>query len=114
MWRGREPAGDVGGSGVALRSGGTAMRSIVRRDTGESYEEFLRGLAKASGIETPTREELVRLDRKRKERTSNQEWKSPADEDARIDEGWAYPLGVQGGARGRSAFLSTHRPSHLG
>ena len=36
-----------------------AMRWIVRRDTGESYEEFLRGLAKASGIETPTREDLV-------------------------------------------------------
>src|ERR1700736_5693814 len=61
-----------------------AMRSIVRRDTGETYEEFLRGLAKASGIETPTREDLARLDRKRKKRTSNQEWKSPADEDARI------------------------------
>src|SRR5271170_2428295 len=61
-----------------------AMRSIVRRDTGESYEEFLRGLAKASGIATPTREDLARLDRKRRKRTSNQEWKSPADEDARI------------------------------
>ena len=61
-----------------------AMRSIVRRDTGESYEEFLRGLAKASGIETPSREELARLDRKRKKRTSNKEWKSPADEDARV------------------------------
>ena len=61
-----------------------AMRSIVRRDTGESYEEFLRGLAKASGIATPTREELARLDRKRKKRTSNKHWKSPADEDARI------------------------------
>ena len=61
-----------------------AMRSIVRRDTGESYEEFLTGLAKASGIETPTREDLARLDRKRKKRTSNKEWKSPADEDARI------------------------------
>ena len=61
-----------------------AMRSIVRRDTGETYEEFLRGLAKASGIETPTREDLARLDRKRKKRTSNKEWKSPVDEDARI------------------------------
>jgi len=61
-----------------------AMRSIVRRDTGGSYEEFLRGLAKASGIATPTREDLVRLDRKRKKRMSNKEWKSPADEDARI------------------------------
>src|SRR5450631_4368556 len=61
-----------------------AMRSIVRRDTGESYEEFLRGLAKASDIATPTREDLARLDRKRKKRTSNKEWKSPADGDARI------------------------------
>src|SRR5271168_4626609 len=61
-----------------------AMRSIVRRDNGESYDEFLRGLAKASGIDTPTREDLVRLDRKRKKRTSNKEWKSPADGDARI------------------------------
>jgi transposase len=61
-----------------------AMRSIVRRDTGESYEEFLTGLARASGIETPTREQLARLDRKRKKRTSNQEWMSPTDRDARI------------------------------
>ena len=61
-----------------------AMRSIVRRDTGESYEEFLRGLAKASGIATPTREDLARLDGKRKKRTSNKEWKSPADE----ERGW--------------------------
>ena len=61
-----------------------AMRTIVRRDTGESYEEFLTGLAKASGIKTPTREQLARLDRKRKKRTSNQEWMSPTDADARI------------------------------
>jgi transposase len=61
-----------------------AMRSIVRRDTGASYEEFLTGLARASGIETPTREQLARLDRKRKKRTSNKDWKSPVDEDARV------------------------------
>jgi transposase len=61
-----------------------AMRSIVRRDTGESYEEFLTGLAKASGIATPTREQLARLDRKRKKRTSNKEWMSPTDIDARV------------------------------
>jgi transposase len=61
-----------------------AMRSIVRRDTGESYEEFLTGLAKASGIATPTREQLARLDRKRKKRTSNKEWMSTTDADARI------------------------------
>jgi len=61
-----------------------AMRSIVRRDTGESYDEFLTGLAKVSGIATPTRDELARLDRKRKKRTSNKDWKSPTDADARL------------------------------
>ena len=61
-----------------------AMRSIVRRDTGERYEEFLTGLAKASGIETPTRDQLARLDRKRKKRTSNKDWMSPTDSDARV------------------------------
>src|SRR5579863_7505552 len=61
-----------------------AMRSIVRRDTGASHEEFLTGLAKASGIATPTREQLARLDRKRKKRTSNKEWMSPTDTDARV------------------------------
>jgi transposase len=61
-----------------------AMRSIVRRDTGDSYEEFLTGLAKASGIATPTREQLARLDRKLKKRTSNKEWMSPTDPDARV------------------------------
>ncbi len=50
-----------------------AMRSIVRRDTGEAYAEFLEGLAKASGIETPTRDDLARLDRKRKGKASNRD-----------------------------------------
>jgi hypothetical protein len=45
-----------------------AMRSIVRRDTGEGYQEFLTRLAKESGIETPTREDRARLDRKRKKK----------------------------------------------
>jgi transposase len=61
-----------------------ALRSIVRRDTGESYQEFLVGLAKASGIETPTREDLTRLDRKRTKKGSNQDWVNPNDPDARI------------------------------
>jgi transposase len=61
-----------------------AMRSIVRRDNGASYDEFLTGLARQSGIETPTREDLARIDRKRKKKTSNQEWMSPSDPDARI------------------------------
>src|ERR1700686_1667664 len=61
-----------------------AMKSIVRRDNGQSYDEYLKGLAQAAGIENPTREELARLDRKRKKKGSNDEWKSPADPDARI------------------------------
>lgn len=61
-----------------------AMRSIVRRDTGESYQEFLQGLAKESGIKTPSREALARLDRRRQKKGSNAEWTSPADPDARI------------------------------
>src|SRR5947209_19899839 len=60
------------------------MRSIVRRDTGESYEAFLTGLAKASGIETPTRDDLARLDRKRKKKTSNKDWTNPYDPDAKV------------------------------
>jgi transposase len=61
-----------------------AMRSIVRRDTEETYQEFLTRLAQASGIETPTREDLARLDRKRKKKTSNKDWKHPWDPDARV------------------------------
>src|SRR5436190_9054710 len=61
-----------------------AMRSIVRRDTGESYQAFLTRLAKASGIETPTREDLARLDRKRKKKTSNKDWTNPFDPDAKV------------------------------
>ena len=61
-----------------------ALRSIVRRDTGDGYETFLRGLAAASGIATPTRAELARLDRKRPKKGSNDEWTHPQDPDAKI------------------------------
>lgn len=61
-----------------------ALRSIVRRDTDEGYETFLRGLAAASGIATPTRAELARLDRKRPKKGSNDDWTHPNDPDAKI------------------------------
>ena len=61
-----------------------AMRSIVRRDTGESYQQFLTRLAKASGLKTPSREALARLDRRRKKRTANAEWVNPSDPDAKV------------------------------
>lgn len=61
-----------------------ALRSIVRRDDGQSYEEFLKDLAQQSGIATPTREDLARVDRKRKKKGTNEEWVNPHDPDARI------------------------------
>lgn len=61
-----------------------ALRSIIRRDTGETYQEFLTRLAQASGIETPTREDLAKLDRERKNKGSNDDWVSPNDPDSRI------------------------------
>jgi transposase len=61
-----------------------ALRSIVRRDTGDTYQEFLTQLAQASGIETPTREDLARIDRKRAKKGSNDDWTHPHDPDAKI------------------------------
>jgi transposase len=56
----------------------------VRRDNGQSCDDYLIGLVTAAGIENPTREELARMDRKRKKKGSNEEWESPSDPDARI------------------------------
>ena len=61
-----------------------AMRTIVRRDTGDAYEAWLTRLAEASGITTPTRAELARFDRKRKKKGSNDDWTHPHDPDAKI------------------------------
>jgi len=61
-----------------------AMKSIVRRDTGESYMGYLKRLAEAEGLDTQDAAALLRMDRKRKKKTSNEEWKSPSDEEAEI------------------------------
>jgi transposase len=61
-----------------------AMRSIIRRDTGDSYNDFLTKLAQASGIATPTREDLARIDKKRRNKASNDDWTNPHDGDAKI------------------------------
>src|SRR5688572_29079456 len=61
-----------------------ALRSIVQRDTGENYQDFLTKLAQASGVETPTRADLARIDRKRKKKGSNNDWTHPYDPDAKI------------------------------
>lgn len=61
-----------------------ALRSIVRRDTGEAYHDFLTRLAQAFGIETPTRADLTKLDRHRPKKGRNDDWTHPHDPDARI------------------------------
>lgn len=62
-----------------------AMKSIVRRDGGASWKQYLTQLAKEAGIENPTDDQLRQFDRKRKgKKTSNDDWQSPSDPDARI------------------------------
>ncbi len=80
--------GLVGGKTVGIDAttleANAAMKSLVRRDTGKSYDDFLTELAQASGIETPTREDLARIDRKRAKKGSNDDWHNPNDPDAQI------------------------------
>ena len=81
---GRVPFG-VGSMPPASMEANAALRSIIRRDSGEGYQEMLERLAKESGIETPTADDLVRLDRKRKgKRLSNADWAAPSDPEAKI------------------------------
>jgi transposase len=61
-----------------------AMKSIVRRDTRESYTDYLKRLAAAEGVEANGAAGLRRMDRKRPKKMSNQEWVSPSDEEAEI------------------------------
>ena len=76
--------GQVLGVDATTLEANAAMRSIVRRDTGDGYSAFLTQLAVTSGIETPTRADLTRVDRTRKKKGSNDDWTSPADPDAKI------------------------------
>lgn len=62
-----------------------ALRSIVRREDGKTYRETLEAMARESGIEMPSTEDLLRLDKNRKgKKLSNAEWTSPVDPDAKI------------------------------
>ena len=61
-----------------------AMKSIVRRDTGENYTGYLKRLAEAEGVDATEAAALRRMDRKRKKKTSNEDWASPADAEAEI------------------------------
>jgi transposase len=62
-----------------------ALRTIVRRDSGETYREMLKRMAEESGIETPSADDLVRMDRARKgKKLSNEDWVSGTDPEAKI------------------------------
>src|ERR1017187_4316114 len=84
-----EQKGLLRGKAVAIDAttleANAAMKSIVRKDSGEDWKQYLQGLAKAEGIESPTEEDLRRLDRGRTDKkVSNQQWQSPTDPDSRI------------------------------
>jgi hypothetical protein len=77
--------GRVLGVDASTMAANAAMRSIVRRDTGQSFREFLTELARESGIETPTAADVAKFDRQRKgKKCSNREWLNPHDPDAKI------------------------------
>ena len=83
-----------------------ALRSIVRRDSGEAYEEFLRGLAAKSGIAAPTRQQLAKLDKKRKKQRLQQgldESTWPRRQDHK-NERRAHGFGAQGRGRLEAVF----------
>jgi len=61
-----------------------ALRSLRRRDTGKTYDDYLTELAEASGITTPTRQDLAKLDKKRPKKGSNDDWEHPHDPDAKV------------------------------
>lgn len=73
----------IGIDGSTLEAN-AALRSIVRRDDGQGYSDYLTDLAKASGIETPTRQDLAKIDRKRPKKGSNKDWVHPHDPQAEI------------------------------
>src|SRR3954470_7901594 len=73
------------GVDASTQEANASLRRLVRRDTGEDYQEMLRRLARASGIETPSTADLIRFDRARKDKTlSNADWVSQTDPAARI------------------------------
>jgi transposase len=76
--------GKVAGIDSTYLRADASMKAIVRKDTGDSYQEYLKKLCVAQGLENPTVEDGRRVDRKRKKQTSNREWESKTDADARI------------------------------
>ena len=82
-WEGLIKGKTIGVDSTTLEAN-AAMKSIVRRDTGESYNAYLKRLAEAEGVDAPEAAALRRMDRKRKKKTSNEDWESPSDGAAEI------------------------------
>jgi transposase/uncharacterized MAPEG superfamily protein len=77
--------GKVAGVDSTYLRADASMKTIVRKDTGDDYTTYLKKLCEAQGVENPTVEDARRMDRKRKgKKTSNKDWESPTDADARI------------------------------
>src|SRR5512135_2742673 len=73
------------GVAASAMEANAALRTIGRRETGETYREMLKRMAEESGIATPSADDLVRIDRARKGKTlSNADWVSRTDPDAKI------------------------------
>ncbi len=72
-----------------LLEANAAMKSIVRRDSDEDWQAYVKRLMQEADVidedDEPTDDEKRRFDRSRKgKKVSNEDWKSPADDDARI------------------------------
>jgi transposase len=82
--KGLIPGKTVGVDSTLLQAN-AALKTIVRRDNGDDWKDYLRKLAAEAGIDNPTDEDLRRFDRQRKgKKVSNEEWTSPSDPDSRI------------------------------
>ena len=91
VWLGAAASGAAGllkgktiGIDATTLEANAAMKSIVRRDTEDSYTEYLKRLAEAAGLETSDEEALRHMDRRRKKKGSNVEWVNPHDPEAQI------------------------------
>ena len=77
--------GKVAGVDSTYLRADASMKAIVRKDSGLTYQAYLKKLCEEQGLENPTAEDCRRVDRKRKgKRTSNQDWASKTDADARV------------------------------
>ncbi len=77
--------GETVGVDATTLEANAALNTLQRRNTREGYGEFIERLAASAGIETPTKEDLIEFDRRRKNKSlSNQEWEHPVDPDARV------------------------------